>query len=167
MDRGVPDRLRSGLLPGCGSPLAGGGSHPLGWPGPQGQGQPSAVSGRLCLFFSIFSSSLSTNREKEPSSSCATGKCSLPACVAAPKTRPSLTSIGLSRIFPGTISRNREEKMIETRGMNETRDMDVVPLPLEEPVIREATEEETQEHIHNSPAEKRLRWNQCHCSFEV
>ena len=43
--------------------------------------------------------------------------------------------------------------MSETRGMNETRGMDVVPLPLEEPVSREATEEETQEHIHNSPAE--------------
>ena len=43
--------------------------------------------------------------------------------------------------------------MSETRGMNETRDMDVVPLPLEELVIREATEEEIQEHIHNSPAE--------------
>ena len=31
--------------------------------------------------------------------------------------------------------------------------MDVVPLPLGEPVIREATEEEIQEHIHSSPAE--------------
>ena len=36
------------------------------------------------------------------------GSVSLHACVAAPKTRPSLTSTGLTRTLPGTISRSRE-----------------------------------------------------------
>ena len=97
--RPYPRSGRKGCSRQCGSAV----THD-GLPGHQGRHLgPSPAPFRAGRFGQDLSS-----EEEEWSSSCMSGKCSFSACVAAPKTRPSLTSTGLSRNFPGTIFRNRD-----------------------------------------------------------